>query len=237
MFLPNPYFNTHAFLVPSADSLKWVFYSQGRIILTLLILFISFFNIKIFWKKEFALFLLIVLFFVGTYSFVYFMPRYILPILPYFFILGAYAIVLLFKNTKVQLLLVATIITIFISQFHGTGSGYGSFETDMQYVDIVTTHKAASKYVEEICPQKTVLALWPLSTAMREPYLGYVDKPIKIASLNEVYDIILYTPQGVPENQELKKIIQKQNLILDKKFEKNGKYVEVYTSKDSTILR
>jgi len=235
MFLPNPYFNTHAFLVPSANSLKWVFYHQGRIILTLLILSMFFFNITIFWKKEFVIFLLIVLFFVGTYSFVFFLPRYILPILPYFFILGAYSIVLLFKNTKVQLLIVAMIITIFISQFHGTGSGCSSFETDMQYVDIVTTHKAAIAYVEETYPQKTVLALWPLSEAMKEPSFGYVDKPIKIASLHEIYDIILYTPQGVPENQELKEIIQKQNLILENTFKKNGKYVEVYTSRVLTI--
>ena len=238
MFLPNPYFDTQAFLVPSSNSLKWAFYSQGRIVLTLLILSVSFVSIRTFWKKEFTLFLLIVIFFVGTYSFVFFLPRYLLTILPYFCILGAYAIVLLFKKTTIQLLLVATITVLFISQFYGTDSGYGSFETDMQYVDIVTTHKAACTYVEETYPQKTVLALWPLSEAMREPFLGYVDKPITIASLNnEVYDIILYTPQGVPENQELKKIIQKQNVMLDKRFEQNGKYVEVYTSKVSTIIQ
>ncbi len=238
VLLPNPYFNTHAFLIPSSQSLNWVFYSRGRIILTLLILCISIVNIKIFWIKEFALFLLIVLIFVGTYCFVYFLPRYILPTLPYFYIFGAYAIVSLFNSTKVQLLLVAIIITLFISQFHGTGKHYGSFETDMQYVDIVTTHKAACKYVEETYPQKTVLALWPLSEAMTKPYLGYVDKPSKIASLNnKAYDIILYTPQGEPKNQELKKIIQQQNAILDKKFEKNGKCVEVYISKVSSISR
>ena len=203
MFLPNPYFNTHSFLIPSAQSLAWVFYLQGRIVLTLLILYIAVFNTKQFWTKEFALFLLIGLFFVGTYSFVYFLPRYILPALPYFCIFGAYAIVLLFRNTKIQLLLVAMIVALFIRQFHGAGSCCGSFETDMQYVDIVTTHKAACKYVEETYPQKTVLALWPLSSALREPYLGYVDKPVKIASLDEKYDIVLYTPQGHCPSREV----------------------------------
>jgi hypothetical protein len=238
MFLPNAYFNTYPFWrSPSIQSLKWVFYNQGRIILTLLILCISILKIKTYWKKQFALFLLIVLIFVGTYSLIFFSPRYILPTLPYFCILGAYAIVLLFKNTKVLLLVVATILALFTSQFHGTGSNPSNYETDMQYVDVITTHKSACKYVEKTYSQKRVLALFPLDAEMRQPYYGYVNKPIRIAHINEDYDIVVYARQGTLENRELKKIIKQQNLILDKKFENNGKYVEVYISRGPTVSR
>ena len=233
--LPNPYFNNHSFFNPSTKSLEWVFYRQGRGALTLLTLFALFFHWRSFMKREFALWMVIIGFFIVTYSFIYFLPRYILPALPYFFIYSAYAIVLLFNHVATQLLAAAPIITLFISQLYGTGTGYGSFETDMQYVDIVTTHKAACRYVEKTYPGKKILALWPLAKVMEEPSMGYVHKPLTIVTLNEVSDIILYTPQGTKKNEELKKIIQKRKYTLDKRYEKNGKFVEIYTAKVAAI--
>jgi hypothetical protein len=57
-----------------------------------------------------------------------------------------------------------------------------------------------------------------------------VKKPIEISSFDDQYDIIMYTQQGVHKNDELKKLIASKNMTLDKRFEKNGKYVEVYVS-------
>jgi len=98
MFLPNPYFNSHPFFMITGESFKWVLYDQNRIILSCAILANFAIHKKVTWKKQFTLFLMILLFFIGTYSFIYFLPRYILSTLPFFCILGAYSIVSLFKR-------------------------------------------------------------------------------------------------------------------------------------------
>jgi 4-amino-4-deoxy-L-arabinose transferase-like glycosyltransferase len=230
MFLPNPYFKSHPFVMITRESLKWGLYSQNRIILTCAILANFAVHKKAIWKKEFTLFLLILLFYIGTFTFIYFLPRYILSTLPFFCLLGAYSVVSLFNDVKIQLVIAAIVLVSFLIKIHGTGTGYGSFETDMQYVDVVTTHKESCRYVEENFPEKHILALWSLSLELTEPYLGYVKKPIQISSFQDSYDVILYTPQGSRENEKLRELIGIRNMPLDRRFEKNGKYVEVYVS-------
>jgi len=230
MFLPNPYFNSHPFFMITGESFKWVLYDQNRIILSCAILANFAIHKKVTWKKQFTLFLMILLFFIGTYSFIYFLPRYILSTLPFFCILGAYSIVSLFKDVKMQLVIAAIVLVFFLEKTHNIGVGFSSFETDMQYVDVVMVSKESCRYIEKTFPERRVLASWPLSQELTEPYLGYVKKSIKISSFDDRYDIILYTPQGVPENDKLKKLSASKNMTLDRRFEKNGKYVEVYVS-------
>ncbi|MFX0145459.1 MAG: hypothetical protein ACFE9C_15450, partial [Candidatus Hodarchaeota archaeon] len=60
------------------------------------------------------------------------------------------------------------------------------------------------------------------------PYLGYVKEPIEIVSEFEEADVVAYTPQGVPAYGKIEKIIRKSDVVLIKRFERNGKFVEVY---------
>lgn len=242
MMLANPYFNSHSFFkYPTFQTilhnlynvLKIVFQCQGRIFMTLLILLTLVIKKKTVWKREFTLFLFIFILFIGAFSLIYFLPRYILPTLPYFCIWGAYAVVELVKEVKLQLIIGAIVLIIFIGNFYGTGTVYSSYDSDMQYVDMVVINKKTCKYIENKFSDKKVLSLWPLSVALSKPYLGYVSKPIKVVPINAEFDILLYTLQRIPETKKLEEIIKKENLNLVKKFEKNDKFTEVYTKPEN----
>jgi 4-amino-4-deoxy-L-arabinose transferase-like glycosyltransferase len=231
VFLPNQYFDTNRFFLITGRSITWTFVRQGRIAVTLLTI-VAFFLNKHAWKEEFNLFLLISLFFVGTYSFIYCTARYVLPVFPYYCILCAYAIALLFNNVKRQLMVNTAIIVLFIIMTYGAGTGsHGGYDEDMQYVDVVLNHKDACNYVEKAFPGKAVLAEWPLNEALRFPFLGYVSKPLRVVTVKEPYDVVVYTRQGHPDNEKLRTL---KKLRLDRVFERNGKHVEIYVTNSST---
>jgi 4-amino-4-deoxy-L-arabinose transferase-like glycosyltransferase len=236
--LPNPYFSSHTFIAAEHlgvwrgiyKVLTWTFYGQYRFILCSFILLNFLINRKKVWKKEYILFLLITVFFVGAFAFIYFLARYILPVLPFLCIAGAYSIASLFRNPKVQMGIGIVIMLLFIGHLDGPKTERGSFELDMQYVDAVFAHKAACEYLEENFPDKRVLASWQGSQELSDPHWGYIKKPVKVVSYGENYDVVLYDPQGSAANIKLKKIIEKRNMILIKRFTKNDKYIEIFGS-------
>ncbi len=237
-FLPNPYFNSHAFATFNHNALihkmisgvgNWLFWEQYRIILTFIIIVNIIITLKNGIKKESYLFLIIITFYIIPFSFIFFLPRYILIAFPYFSILGACSIVMIFKGLKKQLAVVVVILALFIFELHGNDKRPGNFEKDMQYRDVVLTHMEACKYIEAKYPDKVILATWPISTALKAPLLGYVKRSIKVTTkMKDKYDIIVYSPQCTTGSERLKKKALKQNMLLDKIFEKNGKCVEIY---------
>ncbi len=231
MFLPNQYFESNRFLIITGRSITWAFVRQGKIALTPLTAAAFILN-KSAWRKEFNLFLLIFLFFAGTYSFIYCTARYVLPVFPYYCILSAHAIVVLFKNVRQQLTVNIAVIALFVAMSYGSGTGsHGGFEEDMQYVDVVLNHKEACNYVERAFPEKAVLAEWPLNEALKYPFLGYVTRPLKVVTVKEPYDVVVFTRQGHPDNENLRTL---KNLRLDRVFERKGKHVEIYLT-DRTV--
>ena len=227
-FLPNPYFEGNTFLRRSTDSFLWIFFHQYRFLMSGIIL-ASFFALgKAAWKKEFFLFFTITLSFAVPFSFIFFTPRYIMPVLPFFFIIGASSLVSMYKDFKRQLMVALMVAGLFLTRMHGTGAGDGSFETDMQYRDVVMVHKEACRYLRAKFPGQPVLALWPMTQELREPSFGYVDRPLNVVGVNDRFNILLYTPQGLPDNSKLKDMAVRQGMVLDKIFERNNKHVEVY---------
>lgn len=110
----------------------------------------------------------------------------------------------------------------------------------MEYLDLIETHYNATKYIETNFPNSTVLTAWPQSEELREPILGYVNKPIKAIDITELLknstlekeiyniDLIYYYPQSALNRENLLKIINNLNSTLLKRFEKNGKITEIY---------
>lgn len=238
VFLPNRGFISNDFICFDVISIyakltevvKWIFYNQYRWVLTSIILICFLIKRKIFYKKELIVYLLITIFTTLAFSFIYFLPRYILSVLPLLCIVSALAIETLFNNRKLQILSVALILYLFVGAFYGDGKGRGSFENNMEYLDVVYTHKEACKYIENNYSNKKIFALWPLNQGLANPYLGYVDKPIITTSPKKPCDVYVYSPQSDLEKEKLEESMKLRNLKLEKKFEKNGKYVEIYIS-------
>jgi 4-amino-4-deoxy-L-arabinose transferase-like glycosyltransferase len=160
-------------------------------------------------------------------------PRYAMPAYPYVFILGATGIRKLLKVKNIALLSLGWAIILLTFFSFGAGynlhrTGYGSFEENLEYIDVIAINKEVCEYIETNFPTQKVRASWPLSHALRNPYLGYVTEPINVV-FDDEYDLLIYaSPPWYAESEKLKMLIQQRNMPLIKRFERNGKYVELY---------
>jgi hypothetical protein len=131
-------------------------------------------------------------------------------------------------------------IILFVSKYFGTRNEPGyKLESNMEYLDLIETHYNATKYIETNFPNSTVLTNFPQVYELKEPLLGYVNKPIKAIFIGvenfdlnkEIYNtyLIYYSPQsGNRGKGDLLLIINNLNATLLKRFEKNGKFAEIY---------
>lgn len=57
------------------------------------------------------------------------------------------------------------------------------FENNLAMVDFVRLQQTAARYVERNCGEETVTTSWPLTGALWQPALGYVDRRVNIHSI------------------------------------------------------
>jgi 4-amino-4-deoxy-L-arabinose transferase-like glycosyltransferase len=120
-FLTNPYFEEHsAFSFAPAHALAqfgqvldWMFISQQRWALTVVILLCFTVQRRVAWRKEFLLFFLVSGCFVATFSFLYRLPRYLLPTLPFLCLLAAWSLSSLVRNGKWRGCISAAVLALF----------------------------------------------------------------------------------------------------------------------------
>src|SRR3989344_428828 len=217
------------------------------------IFLLSFERFVNFWSnKNFYVFYFVFIF--AFFSYIIFIPfplRYGLPIYPIIFLLFSVSLVKIFKKYSYFLLFI--VLVLFVIQWTGDSNLPGFvLESNMEYVDVVKTHQMASHYLEENYPNSTILVSYPQSLELKYPYLGYVNKPLKTISippfpgltsknftiylnpniynktidLNSV-DIAYYSKQQF-ENKYSRELYEILDKILIKRFELNGKTVEIY---------
>jgi hypothetical protein len=152
-----------------------------------------------------------------------------LPVLPYLSLLAAFAVVRIFSSQWLRGVVVAGYLLSFVLTVTGQKTGY-DYENDMQYMEVVSTHLAACRFVEKNFQGKKIMADWPLSTQLQYPYLGYVSKPLSVVSPEEYCDILILSPQSANRGSVARKIAQDRNMSFIKKFEINDKFVEIYVA-------
>jgi hypothetical protein len=248
MILPNPYFSNHNFfqlnITEILSNLKlvsgWIFIEQNRYILLIILCVNIIVNKKCAYKKEYLLFLMIIVLFVAMFAGIFFLTRYIIPTLPYFCIMSASAIVMLFSYKRIYILVAIITMISFIAILHGHDEWGGSHENDMQYTDIVLTHKDACNYIENKYSSKKVLTSWPLYPALSDPFLGYVKITISATeNIDEEFDIVVYSKQSNSGQYKIEKYLKdkiiNKKMILIKSFARNGKLVEIYIYQDNAV--
>ncbi|MBN2377771.1 MAG: glycosyltransferase family 39 protein [Sedimentisphaerales bacterium] len=235
-FIDNPCFKSNpAWTLSLTKNLSkagwvigWVFLHQYRILLTFLIFLHFINNQKNVWHKSYTLFLIIFLLFLGAFSFIWFGQRYILAFFPYFCITATFAIVALIPRLKTQWLVAAFIFVAFCSQLYNHDKGYGNFDSDMQYTDIIAINQKVCTYIEDNYSDSNILAIWPISSQLRHPCCGYVRQPLSVVSPDKNFDLIVCAPYVDSKNKKLKELIVQHDFMLHKRFEKNGKVIEMY---------
>lgn len=209
--------------------------------------FINFWNNK----KLYPFYTIFIFMFLSYILFSPFPARYGLPIYPIIFILFSVSLVKLFK--KYSYLVFLILLVLFFVQWGGDSNKVGfALENNMEYVDSIKTHQMAVNYLEENFPDSVVLVSYPQSLELKYSYLGYVDKPLNVVSIppfpglttknSTIYlnpskyskeidlntiDLIYYSEQQFDNknSKELREIFDEK---LIKRFEINGKIVEIY---------
>ena len=230
-WLPNPYFSLKPLLHTNFNKIKevgsWIFVFQERWVLTMLL------PLALFGKRRFVVpALVLILSFWGAFSLFYFLPRYILPTLPFLCILAASTFAVLSRFSKIlgHTAVLAVALLLFV-RTELRGRSMGSCETDMSYRDVIDVEKAAAQYLEENYPSSKIVAGWPLSSAYSEAYLGFVTEPLTLVTRRDPYDLVVYTPFGGESNKDILSLIQEGGFSLLSRFEKNGKFVEIFKRK------
>ncbi len=109
------------------------------------------------------------------------LERYLLPVLPLMYIAMAAAWSAL-PWPRMRVAGAAMAAGMAVSLFWRPPYSY-PFENNLAMVDFVRLQQTAARYVERTCGEETVTTSWPLTGALWQPALGYVDRRVHIRSI------------------------------------------------------
>ncbi len=110
------------------------------------------------------------------------LTRYLLPIYPLILIL---CVALWHARTKYLAAFTVVTAAAFISAWWLNPPTSFAPEDNLTYRDMIVVHQQAIDYVAAHYPQATVLTAWPVAADLFNPYLGYVQTPIKAVSIED----------------------------------------------------
>ncbi|MBU0761895.1 MAG: glycosyltransferase family 39 protein [Candidatus Altiarchaeota archaeon] len=171
--------------------------------------------------------------------------RHTLPVLPTYYIFAAGVMDRFLK--KKAWILTFCLVLLFTHQWDGTRSHIngGMLETNMEYEDVIATHKKAAEYIFKNYKNSRIIASWPQTAELTRDWTHYVNTSLSVVDIKSLvesqddevifptddiqksYDLIVYSPENM--NEDLVRILIKEtNAFSIKKFGKDGKTVEIY---------
>ncbi len=111
------------------------------------------------------------------------LTRYLLPVFPLFFLLAADAAFELRWPGRKAVLFILPLA--FAGCWFWNPPYPFSYEDNLAYADFVKLHRAAVPLLEQYGPGARILTAWPASDELARPWLGYVDRPMKIAAVED----------------------------------------------------
>lgn len=110
------------------------------------------------------------------------LPRYLLPVFPVFYI-GVVALVWhLPREAARAILLIAA--ACFVSSWFINPPYPFPYEDNLAYADFIRLHQQAAKLLETLPGDPVILTSWPATDELKEPFLGYVDRPLRVAAVD-----------------------------------------------------
>ena len=112
------------------------------------------------------------------------LPRYMLPVFPVLYVL--FVVLIRGLPLRVSRLCFLAAIVFFIGSWF-INAPYPNFpyEDNLAYASFVGLHQSASKFLEHLPGSPLVLTAWPATDELTEPYLGYVNRPLRVSSLQD----------------------------------------------------
>ena len=134
--------------------------------------------------------------------------RYFVPVWPLFALMGVAALLSLLPRT-VAIAYVGAIAVAMHMCWYGwlAGPHPPLLDARAEYMRFVETHVRASRFIEENYPGARVATRWPVVDELRNPYFGYVTRPVETVPLEalpegeralDAFDVLYEAP--VPQN-------------------------------------
>jgi hypothetical protein len=110
------------------------------------------------------------------------LARYMLPVVPLVIIIWVST---LWRRVRLWWAVVGMVVLAFvIGLFVNPPYGF-SFEDNLAYRDCILLHQRAEQFVEARYPMARVLTAWPASDELTHPYLGYINRPMRVLRIED----------------------------------------------------
>ena len=106
------------------------------------------------------------------------LPRYLLPIFPALF-LALVALVCRLPKVLARSLCAAAL-ACFVAAWFINPSYPFPYEDNLAYRDFIRLHQQAAQFLEARPPGERILTAWPATDELARPFLGYVDRPLRV---------------------------------------------------------
>jgi len=233
-----PLFNLEPSIFPTFYQHFKEIYALRFLLASILFIFLLTYNFffEEYNKKEVIMFGFIILTYVFYHSlFRTNAERYFLPVYPLFIIIASGAIKKLFVSTKYIVTIIIALL--FVLSFNPHLSYHGDLSSNMEYADEIYVESQAINYIQEnYATSKILIFGFPSNHQLSSPYAGYTKIPLNTIDIQNLedgseFDIFYYT--GLIGEETKQEILKKYNLVLEKRFEKNNKYTEIYFKSNS----
>ena len=109
------------------------------------------------------------------------LPRYLLPVFPLFYLAGV-GMVTRLPRYLARLILAAIAGCLVWAWFINPPYPF-PFEDNLSYADFIRLHEQAAQYLEALPGRTRILTAWPATDELAKPELGYVQRPLRIVTV------------------------------------------------------
>jgi hypothetical protein len=125
------------------------------------------------------------------------LARYMLPVIPLIIIICVSTLRrrVRYWRAVVTVVALAFVVAWFVNPPYGF-----SMEDNLAYRDYIRMHEHAENFLEDHYPAAHVLTAWPASDELSRPYLGYVNRPMRVLRIENftVEQLMAATESGSP---------------------------------------
>jgi hypothetical protein len=164
------------------------------------------------------------------------LARYMLPVLPLVVLVWVST---LWRRVPAWPLAVALVCAAFLYRSEVNPAYSFPWEENLAYRDFVLLHRDAARFLEDKYPDARVLTSWPATDELRNPYYGYLSRPLGVvpvenflreelqraAARKSEYDVaLLYSTHGGLELEESARLLGGRVVFQE---ERKGQWVAV----------
>ncbi|MGH9344874.1 MAG: hypothetical protein ACRD19_14075 [Terriglobia bacterium] len=111
------------------------------------------------------------------------LPRYMLPVFPAFYVLAVAFIFSLPKPAARSVCCIA--LACFVASWFINPPYPFPYEDNLSYATFIRLHERAATYLESLPGNPVILTAWPATDELRQLALGYVRRPLRVASVDD----------------------------------------------------